>query len=78
MPVSVIVRVSCDVFLKKPGSSLKKKCANHAEFEAKNIVHAKWAAEDAGWRFLTHLTPDKALCPECGPTVKPHTYGKKG
>lgn len=77
MPVSVIVRVSCDVFLKKEGSSVKKKCGAHDEFEAANIVKARWAAEDAGWRFITTSSPDKALCPRCGPSIRGYTYGGK-
>lgn len=76
MPVSVIVRVACDASVKKPGSQIKKKCGNHGEFEAANILHAKWAAEDAGWRFRTHKSPDQALCPECGPVILPHYYQK--
>lgn len=77
MSVSVIVRVKCDASLGKSGSRIKKKCGNHGEFEAANIVKAKWLAEDAGWRFLTHLTPDRTLCPDCGPSILPYQYGKK-
>jgi hypothetical protein len=76
MPVSVIVRVKCDVLIAKSGSKIKRKCGNHAEFEAENIVKAKWAAEDAGWRFQTHKNPDRAICPECGPSVLSYQYGK--
>lgn len=74
MPVSVIVRASCDVLVSKPGSKIKKKCGVHAEFEAPNIVFAKRAAEDAGWRFRTHKSPDEAVCPTCGPIVLAYQY----
>lgn len=74
MSVSVIVRVKCDASVSQKGSKIKRKCGNHDEFEAANIVFAKRAAEDAGWRFLTHLSPDKCLCPECGPDILPYQY----
>lgn len=75
MPISVIVRVACDVFVRKDGGGPRKKCSRHAEFEGENIVKAKWAAEDAGWRFDTTKHPDKAMCPDCGPVLRPYTYG---
>lgn len=77
MTVSVIVRCQCDASLARPGSRIKKKCGKHAEFEAANIVKAKWAAEEAGWRFLTHQNPDKCLCPECGPEIVAYQYGSR-
>lgn len=77
MPVSVIVRVSCDASVKKPGSQIKKKCGAHAEFEAANIVYAKRAATDAGWCFTMRFTKDIVLCPECGPEITPEYYGKR-
>lgn len=76
MSVSVIVRVTCDASVSRPGSKLKKKCGSHGEFEAANIVYAKRAAEDAGWRFVLHFTKDHILCPECGPAIVPQYYTK--
>ena len=76
MSVSVILRVSCDVFVKRKDSTIKKKCGRHDEFEAANIVAAKNKALDAGWIFDTTSNPDKAMCPECGPAVRPYMYKK--
>lgn len=76
MSVSVIVRVKCDASVNQSGSKIKRKCGNHAEFEAANIVYAKRAAEDAGWRFILHYTKDHTLCPDCGPEIVPHYYRK--
>lgn len=74
MPVTVILRVSCDAFRKI--KDVKKRCGRHDEFETPNIVACRWAAEDAGWCFDT-TKKDKAFCPECGPSLKPHCYSKK-
>lgn len=76
MSVSVILRVSCDVWLSKKLGKMKKKCGRHDEFEAPNIVAAKNKALDAGWVFDTTSAPDKAICPDCGPEVKPYLYRK--
>lgn len=75
MPVSVVLRVSCDAF--KTIGGVKKKCGRHDEFEEPNIVACRWAAEAANWCFDT-TKKDKAFCPECGPALRPHCYsGKK-
>jgi hypothetical protein len=73
MPISVILRVACDVMVKR-AAGLKKKCGRHDEFEAANIVAAKNKALDAGWIFDTTQSPDRAMCPDCGPHVRPYMY----
>lgn len=77
MSVSVIVRVSCDASVAKAGSKIKKKCGRHDEFEAANVFAAKKAAIDAGWCFTMRYTKDIILCPDCGPEIMPHYYGKR-
>lgn len=77
MTVSVILRVACDASVKKPGSQIKKKCGRHDEFEGPNVFDAKKAATDAGWCFTMRYTKDIILCPDCGPAIMPHYYGKR-
>ena len=77
MGVSVTLHASCDVFLAKKGSTVKKKCANQGSWHEPNIVECRRTAESVGWRFNTAGAKDKAMCPECGPAVQPHLYGKR-
>lgn len=77
MGVRVVLRASCDVFVRQKGSSLKKRCGASGEWEAATITHCRWDAESAGWHFKTAGKKDQALCPDCGPAVVPYAYGKK-
>lgn len=77
MPVSVILRVSCDASVSRAGSRLKKKCGRSDEFEDANVPAAKKKATDAGWCFTMRYTKDIILCPDCGPELMPQYYGKR-
>ena len=77
MGVKVVLRVSCDASVKKPGSQIKKKCGRFDEFEGANILAAKKNATDAGWCFTMRYTKDIVLCPDCGPAIMPQYYGKR-
>lgn len=77
MTAKVTLHVSCDAWLKKSGSSLKRRCPASASFEAPNIRDAKIAAEEAGWAFTLDNSHDKVMCNECGPEIKPYMYGRR-